>query len=131
MNIFKRRRGFANPEYQILIAVLCLLAAIIIPQIARVRERARNFAALAQVRGAIEQYAKDHGKKWPADLDALTVDGRYLKDLPLVSVMNHHSASRQVDPVVDFGGWGYDATRGAVWINCTHTDSRGKAWSDY
>lgn len=36
----------------------------------------------------------------------------------------------------DAGGWGYnnvtgDPGQGSVWVNCTHTDARGRKYSDY
>ncbi|MBI5200033.1 MAG: hypothetical protein HY925_00475 [Elusimicrobia bacterium] len=31
----------------------------------------------------------------------------------------------------DTGGYGYDSAAGVVFIDCTHTDSRGSAWTSY
>lgn len=31
----------------------------------------------------------------------------------------------------DTGGWGYDARAAHVFIDCTHTDSKGTVWASY
>ena len=133
------RRGFANPEIMLLIVAILIGLAIAVPAFARAREKRRNFHALNQLRAAIQIYSDDTKTKGPPTLEELTKGGKYLSAIPTVSIMGQHSASAQVKLMGvtdDAGGWSYsswpgDARQGEVWINCTHTDSTGKAWKDY
>jgi hypothetical protein len=107
-------------------------------------------ANLQAVRTLADQYRVKFGDR-PASLDDLKkLDG--FTALPEVSVGGHApstgvevytSLSQTVDgkqqldstKLKDTGKWGYvagtDANRGHVFIDCTHTDSQGKAWFQY
>ncbi|GAG09095.1 unnamed protein product [marine sediment metagenome] len=71
---------------------------------------------------------------------------KYLKVIPSAKVHRHHEDSNKVTYYSgsdyslknfrDTGGWGYvnDSASpdwGSVFVNCTHTDSRGKVWYTY
>lgn len=133
----RRRAGFANPEYLLTLFAIVLVLALVIPKVARIRERRRNLAALASVRAALARYAADTKTKGPPELSDL-VAKKYLPAIPEVSILGRHEASSEVHPMSneDTGGWGYsgwpgDEREGQVWINCTHTDSNGRAWNSY
>lgn len=89
---------------------------------------------LAEVRAALAAYAKDHEGAHPPDLTALTAGAKYLPLLRRAKAPSHHPDS---DAVVlgakpdDAGGWLYDPTRGAVLVNCTHTDTKRASWTTY
>ena len=133
-----RRRGFANPEHLITLTVVAIALAIAVPAVARARERARNLRALQELRAALARYDAATKTRGPGELSEL-VRGGYLASIPAVSVMGRHARSarvREVGVTDDSGGWTYSnwpgaARQGEVWINCTHTDSRGKSWDSY
>lgn len=98
------------------------------------------YLALAQVRAAVQAYYTDHEGKFPDSLDELTRGGRYLKQLPKVPLARHpdtnavlHVPGPALDGkhLTDAGGYAYynsgkyPDTRGAVVINCTHSDKKG------
>ncbi|MBI3566337.1 MAG: type II secretion system protein [Elusimicrobia bacterium] len=131
-------RGFANPEYLLTLAAVGIVLSIVIPACVRVRDRARDRAALGTVRRALETYRGAHKGESPVYLQDLVSAG-LLKELPAVHG-GGHSASTLVkngDAADDAGGWLYDAwprlghLEAAVSINCTHTDSHGTAWNSY
>jgi type II secretory pathway pseudopilin PulG len=134
----RRRAGFANPEPMIALAAIGILIAIIVPQIALMREKRRTLAGLYALRGAVAAYADQTKTKSPRALSDLTTDGRYLAALPKAGVSGRHSPSSavlQAAAADDAGGWVYSNPPGAepaaVFINCTHTDRGGRSWSSY
>lgn len=131
--------GFANPEYMIVLTIMLIILSVAVPKVAELRERSRNLKALATLRSALARYAADTKTKGPADLSELTKGAKYLAEIPPVGLRGHHDRSAQVYPFQvggDAGGWSYSSPTGAyegvgIWINCTHTDSRGRAWNTY
>ena len=65
--------------------------------------------------------------------------GKYLSAVPLAKAPNYHGdLSTTVNGVSanDAGGWSFnnvasDANVGTLWVNCTHTDTRGQVWTTY
>jgi hypothetical protein len=108
---------------------------------------------LGPIRSALSIYYGDTNGNYPANLRRLTRDGKYLREIPLLwSVYADHALpprrpdvphplTRKVAHYPSFtprdsGRWGYvddpkDANFGTVFIDCTHTDSRGSAWTSY
>lgn len=94
---------------------------------------------LGSIRSALSIYYGDLEGAYPEDLRELTVSGKYLSVLPKAKIPVHHweSAKVHAGPAPDdAGGWYYnnvpgDANYGTVKFNCTHTDSRGSAWTSY
>lgn len=74
-------------------------------------------------------------------------NGKYLKEVTSSYAPPHHAKSANVTIAVASGNetaspgaWGYQDARspgtgekqwGDVWVNCTHTDSKGQVWSSY
>ena len=74
-------------------------------------------------------------------------NGKYLKDLSACYTPPMHAKSASVTIAVASGNetaspgaWGYQDSRlpaagekqwGDIWVNCTHTDSKGASWSSY
>ena len=57
------RRGFANPEYLIVLVIICVLLAIAVPQFFRVRQRSHDrglIAAVAAMTQAEHAYFASH-----------------------------------------------------------------------
>lgn len=131
-------RGFANPEYLLTLAAVGILLSIVIPACSRVRDRARDRAALGAVRRALETYRAAHKGGSPAYLQDLATSG-LVKELPAVHGGAHPASTlvKNGDAPDDAGGWLYDAwprlghLEATAAINCTHTDSRGTSWNSY
>ncbi|MBI4348699.1 MAG: hypothetical protein HY553_17810 [Elusimicrobia bacterium] len=133
-----RLAGFANPEYLLTLAVLLVLATLSIPPFVKARQRSLAFKALGELRAASASYAAKTKAKGPLELSDLVKDG-YLPELPPLVVPGLHPRSAVVTPLGqtdDKGGWTHanwpgGPREGEIWINCTHTDSRGALWSSY
>ncbi len=77
--------------------------------------------------------------QYPADMASLTVAGKYLSSVPNSKAPNYHGDTSLVTAAVgatDSMGWVYnntptDANLGTVWVNCTHTDTKGTTWTSY
>lgn len=96
-------------------------------------------ANLHAIRAALSLYHRNEKAKYPASLDSLIIGGKYLVELPNTRLPNYHNDTARVvigKSPDDSGGWLYvsdprDAKYGSVTVNCTHTDTRGTAWSSY
>ena len=63
------KRGFTLIELLVVIAIIAILAAILFPVFAKVREKARQTSCLSnekQIGLAFAQYYEDYDEKWPA-----------------------------------------------------------------
>lgn len=95
--------------------------------------------SLGSIRSALSIYYGDMEGQYPQDLAMLTIGGKYLSAIPKVGPGTMHPASsliRNGATPTDEGGWLYNnlpssANAGNVMINCTHTDSKGSAWTTY
>ncbi len=112
--------------------------------IARKTGEGRTMGNLNVIRDAINKYHRDMEGQFPDNLAALTVNGKCLTFIPYAHVSAQHPessrvalysgsryASRKFD---DAGGWGYvtdGPSAGRVFVNCTHTDTKGSVWSSY
>ena len=103
---------------------------------------------LGAIRSALSIYYGDHEGRYPASLDELTVDGKYLVRVPSAVTGKHDSTNgvvildRVADEadllrqVRDTGKWLYVADEdspmfGTIVVDCTHTDSTGRVWHRY
>ncbi len=144
-------RGFTgiNLEWTIVVAVVCILAAIIVPKVAVLIQLSDEGTAkknLGTIRVALTKYHGDMGKSYPPNLAVLMVAGAggkaYLNEIPRVKVPDYHADSavvKLIDAVSeldDSGGWVYVSERkspdwGTVLINCTHTDLKAQVWGSF
>ena len=135
-----------------------LLAAIAIPKFAQLTQQAKEGAtkgSLGSMRAALSIYYGDSEGRYPGDPNELTVGKKYLAIIPYVKTANHADTNRfeaygneicgrdargsaAIDGsrLRDSGAWGYVADKnspcwGSVFVDCTHTDSRGTAWFSY
>ena len=138
----KRTSGFTLIELMIVVAIIGILAAIAIPKFAELIRKSSEGASkgnLGAIRSALSIYYGDMEGQYPADLPALTVSGKYLASIPVAKAPNFHGdTSVVIDQLTanDGGGWSYNdtvgnANFGTLWVNCTHTDTKGTTWTAY
>ena len=104
-----------------------------------------NRGDLGYLRSAVSIYSGDTEGIYPADLAALTRDGKYLAGIPLLwrgsPFYSPHWQSRKVEyyprkGTQDSGHWAYvndskSPDFGTVFIDCTHTDTLGARWDSF
>lgn len=128
----------------IVVAIIGILAAIAIPKFAELIRKSGEGASkgnLGSIRSAISIYYGDMEGSYPSLLRALTTSGKYLTEVPAAKAPNYHADTSQTNNdllsnLSGIGGWWYDnqttdANGGQIFVNCTHTDSKGSVWSAY
>jgi len=130
-------------ELVVVVFIIGLLAVLIVPKFSKNIRRANeagSLETLTSIRSALNIYFNDNAGCFPADLGPLMQPGNnYLSALPPLYTADHgRSADVNYTPtkdgLLDTGNWGYvtaGSQQGNVWIQCTHTDSRGIVWSQY
>ena len=138
-----RGRGFTLVELMVVVALIGILASVAVPRFADMIRKANEGATrgkLGSIRSGLQLYSVDNEGNFPADLSPLTSPGsQYLTQaVPVFTIA--HGASRVIalsaafDGALDAGGLGYvnsGGEWGRVWIECTHTDSKGTVWTEY
>jgi len=79
-----RRKGFTLIELLVVIAIIAILAAILFPVFARVREKARFTVCLSyakQIGLAFQMYTQNNDSKWP-EPDAANIAGNVFNLVP-------------------------------------------------
>jgi prepilin-type N-terminal cleavage/methylation domain-containing protein len=141
----KKRSGFTLIELMIVVAIIGILAAIAIPKFADLVRKSSEGAAkgnLTALRSAMSIYYGDMEGQYPADPAALTVGGKYIARIPVAKTPNYHGDLASIylgstsGGFQNLGGWFYDsdptdAAFGSLWVDCTHTDTRGSVWTAY
>ncbi len=99
---------------------------------------------LGELRQAVERYRRDHDGRSPDSIDAMVV----AKTIPVIPALWRrydgiaHSRTPAAGIVentatTDSGRWAFVVSpsspglTGAIFIDCTHTDTKGSAWSSY
>src|SRR5437879_4560730 len=128
----------------IVVAIIGILAAIAIPKFAELIRKSGEGASkgnLGALRSAMSIYYGDMAGQYPATVDALTIGGKYLGLVPAAKAPNYHTDNSattlfSVSGLNDVGGWAYmdlatNANMSNVYVNCSHTDTKGSIWTAY
>ena len=140
--MIKNRKGFTLIELMIVVAIIGILAAIAIPKFASLIRKSSEGASkgnLGSIRSALSIYYGDLEGQYPTDMASLTIAGKYLSTVPVAKAPNYHADVSTPDnqtASADEAGWSYnnvtgDANIGTLWVNCTHTDTKGSVWTTY
>jgi len=143
---YRDRKGFTLIELMIVVAIIGILAAVAVPKFADLIRKSNEGATrgnLGSLRSALSIYYGNLEGMYPADVNVLTVDGKYIDKIPTAKTPNYHGDSAVITngsvfaDVDDAGGWVYGAypaageTYGQIYVNCLHTDSKAKLWFQY
>ncbi|MFH1724276.1 MAG: type II secretion system protein [Elusimicrobiota bacterium] len=143
MQARKAKRGFTLIELMIVVAIIGILAAIAIPKFADLIRKSNEGATkgnLGAIRSALSIYYGDMEGYYPLNASSLTASGKYMSAIPKAKTPNYHSDNSTFINASTIGdgdpGWRYnnvggDANYGTLWVNCTHTDSKGNVWTSY
>src|SRR5579859_8016033 len=108
--------GFTLIELMIVVAIIGILAAIAIPKFAQLVTKSKEGAtkgSVGSIRSALSIYYGDMEGLYPVSSYALTINGKYLANIPFAKVPNYHpDASTEVagspaTAITDGGGWAY------------------------
>lgn len=136
------RKGFTLIELVTVVMIIGILASVAAAKYGNLVRKANEGELqgnLGAMRSALSIYYADLEGQFPASLTVLSVSSRYIKQLPQAEPPPYHGNSSAVflgAASDDSGGWGYNdvqgnARHGTVFVNCTHTDSKGTSWAAY
>jgi general secretion pathway protein G len=143
---FSQRLGFTLIEMMIIVTIIGILSLIVgvkYNEALIASKEAATKGNLAGLRGSLSIYYSDMDGQYPLTLASLSSGQKtYIGIIPETSMPSYHSdtyaemdGSSGVIPN-DIGGWAYvnnvqDSKLGTLWVNCTHTDSKGSLWNSY
>ncbi len=121
------------------LGILALVLILKMNELLRSPNEKATRGTLGAIRSALSIYYGDMEGLYPDDMNALTVGGKYLPEMPKAKTPVHHRSSARVlngPQPDDSGGWYYnnvplDPNVGSLQVNCTHTDVKGSVWTVY
>lgn len=130
-------------ELTIVLAILGIVSLLALPKLSAMIRKANEGSTLGKLvslRSALSIYYADTEGSFPADLSPMTQPGsRYIsRFLPVYTADHGNSETVNLragkDLSQDTGALGYAAEggdAGTVWVECSHTDVKGKVWNAY
>ena len=143
MAMGKRREGFTLVELMMVVSLIAILTAIAVPRMSALIQKSNEGASKAKlgaVRSALTIYYADMEGQYPGDLSVFASPGnKYLRGEMSLYTAQHGSKDAvqnlaAPDYSSDAGSWGYvneGGQWGTFWVQCTHMDGGGKAWTSY
>ena len=128
----QNKKAFTIIELAIIIAIISFLAFLAIPRLTDLLYKTKENetkANLELLRTAIEEYYEQNSE-YPIDITNEKFLSEYLGEIPTVELGRYHANSQYVKingTFDDSGGWYYDPTTGAVYVNCTHKDTKDQS----
>jgi hypothetical protein len=106
------------------------------------KDKSLRRAGFTLIRSSMSIYYGDMEGVYPADMYALTLNSKYMASIPLAKTPNYHadSSSEKLgnsgSGPDDTTGWLFgnvatDQFYGQFFVNCSHTDTKGSAWTAY
>jgi hypothetical protein len=152
--------GDAGPVFDKSIVSLALLAALagyglfslvhVFAGLINKEHESCVLGSISSMREAIKFYASDNGGKFPADLQELTLNAKYISSLPVLRTLKHHEPGPvlsmsgedfRAGKFTDTGGWAYvnspgDRDWGRIVVNCLHSKetkglNQGQPWTTF
>lgn len=131
----------------IITGICALLVAITIPYFSglfRYSAEGGIKGNLSELRQAVERYRLAHGGRSPDSIGAM-VEAKTIPEIPRLwrqhdKIPHAHAAEAAVvadRTATDSGRWAFvvspssPSLTGTIFIDCTHTDTRGRFWSEY
>jgi len=127
----------------IIVTVIAILVMIAVPKLNRAIRSANEGATrgkMGSIRTALQIYYADTEGHYPSDLTPLMQPGsKYLTGVIPFYTAEHGNSwainyASSYDAAADSGSWGYVNSGeewGRIWVQCTHTDLKGKVWASY
>ncbi len=127
------------------VTIIGILATIAIPKITGAIRKANEGATIGRllsIRSAIGIYSAEYGGVFPSNVSVLTLNNKYLKEIQSTKLSPYHQNNSAVLDLAttsgfdDASGYAYvnvatDPNFGTLFINCTHTDTKGSVWTTY
>lgn len=136
------KKGFTLIELMIVVTIISILALVVIPKFNNLMQSAKEGSTkgnLGVLRSAIKMYYAENEGLNPSTLTAGLIP-KHLNELPPVRIgtYNHPIRSGEISATDDpnaVAGWVYPDLStpdfGKVWVNCTHTDTKGEIVSTW
>jgi prepilin-type N-terminal cleavage/methylation domain-containing protein len=138
--------GFTFIEMMAVVTIIGILLVVIAAKYDQTLVASKEAATkgnLASLRGSLSIYYCDTDGQYPANIQSLNSGKRvYFSGNPEASMPKYHpETTSETDGssgtvLNDAGGWAYvndtkDTLLGSLWVNCTHTDTKGTTWNLY
>ncbi|MFA5779028.1 MAG: type II secretion system protein [Elusimicrobiota bacterium] len=132
----RKYEGFTLIELMIVVAILGTLAAIAVPRFAELMRKAKEGSTkgnLGVLRSCVKTYYAKNEGVYPDTMTGGIVP-EYLEELPpaRIGAYNHPERSWETPTENDASltdGWVYPDSLsddfGKLWVNCTHSDTKG------